>query len=88
MCICFLCVYICVHVCHKCVGVFGSRKRVSDVLKQHLQAVLNHLALVFGTELRFSGRAVSASDLGLTFMRLMLCRSHLPLGLFLVFGTY
>ena len=48
MCICFLCVYICVHVCHKCVGVFGSRKRVSDLLKQHLQAVV---IIVYGKQL-------------------------------------
>lgn len=61
-----MCIYLC--VCMPQMGIFGSRKRVSESLEQHLQAVVNHLTWVFGTELRPSGRAVSASDLGLAFM--------------------
>lgn len=46
-----LSVYICVSVCHMCVGVFEGGKRVADFLELELQAVGGCLIWVLGTEL-------------------------------------
>lgn len=40
-CVC-MCVYVFVCVCHICVGIQGGQKRVSDLLKLGLQAVISY----------------------------------------------
>lgn len=58
-----LCVYTCMCVCgsvHRNTGTVGGQKRASDPLELKLWAVVSCPALVLGTELRSSAKAVCA----------------------------